>query len=133
MLPVFLCLLHPLALLRHSGEECHFSEIVGIVAALDLLRTDELVNVLHGDDGGLAVEIEDQKLLALLVGELLSSLNGLLLSDVEEPIFEENDNFFPYFVCYLKINLYFCSVFNDYPLSMRGGYEPYRHAPGAIF
>ena len=82
-----------MALLRHSGEECHFSEIVGIVAALDLLRTDELMNVLHGDDGGLPVEVEDQELLALLVGELLSSLNGLLLSDVEEPIFEENDNF----------------------------------------
>ena len=89
MLPVFVCLLHPLALLRHSGEECHFSEIVGIVAALDLLRADELVNVLHGDDGGLAVEIEDQKLLALLVGELLSSLDSILLSDVEEPIFEK--------------------------------------------
>ena len=84
------------------------SQIVGIVATLDLLRSDELVNVLHGDDGGLAVEIDDQKLLALLVGELLSSLNGLLLSDVEEPIFEENDNFFPYFVCYLKINVYIC-------------------------
>ena len=82
-----------MALLRHSGEECHFAEIVGIVAPLDLLRTDELVNVLHGDDGGLAVEIEDQELLALLVGELLSLLDGILLSDVEEPIFEENDNF----------------------------------------
>ena len=83
-----------MALLRHSGEECHFAEIVGIVAALDLLRTDELVNVLHGDDGGLAVEIEDQKLLALLVCELLSALDGILLSDVEEPIFEEKDIFF---------------------------------------
>ena len=124
--------MHPLALLRHSGEECHFSEIVGIVATLDLLRADELVNVLHGDDGGLAVEIEDKELAALLVCELLSLLDGMLLSDVEEPIFEENDNFFPYFVCYLKINVYFCSVFNDYPLSMRGGYEPYRHAPEAI-
>ena len=82
-----------MALLRHSGEECHFAEIVGIVATLDLLRADELVNVLHGDDGGLAVEIEDQKLLALLVGELLSSLDSILLSDVEEPIFEEKDNF----------------------------------------
>ena len=69
------------------------SQIVGIVATLDLLRADEFVNVLHGDDGGLAVEIEDQKLLALLVGELLSLLDGILLSDVEEPIFEENDNF----------------------------------------
>ena len=29
--------------------------------------------------------------------------------------------------------LYFCSVLSDYPLSMRGGYEPYRHAPEAIF
>ena len=93
MLPVFLCLLHPLALLRHSGEECHFSEIVGIVATLDLLRADEFVNVLHGDDGGFAVEIEELELLALLVGELLSLLDGILLSDVEEPIFEENDNF----------------------------------------
>ena len=99
-----------MALLRHSGEECHFSEIVGIVAALDLLRADELVNVLHGDDGGLAVEIEDQELLALLVGELLSPLDGLLLTYIEEPVFEENDNFFPYFVCYLKINVYFCSA-----------------------
>ena len=51
------------------------------------------MNVLHGDDGGLAVEVEDQELLALLVGELLSLLDGILLSDVEEPIFEENDNF----------------------------------------
>ena len=71
-----------------------FSIIVGIVATLDLLRADELVNVLHGDDGGLAVEIEDQKLLALLVGELLSLFDGLLLTDVEEPIFEEDDDFF---------------------------------------
>ena len=94
MLPVFLCLLHPLALLRHSGEECHFAEIVGIVATLDLLRTDELVNVLHGDDGGLSVEIKDQELLALLVGELQCTLDGILLTDVEEPVFEENDNFF---------------------------------------
>ena len=52
------------------------------------------MNVLHGDDGGLAVEIEDQKLLALLVGELLSLLDGILLSDVEEPVFEEKDYFF---------------------------------------
>ena len=80
-------------LFRHSGEECHFAEIVGIVAPLDLLRTDELVNVLHGDDGGLAVEIEDKELAALLVSKLLSLLDGILLSDVEEPIFEENDNF----------------------------------------
>ena len=85
--------MHPLALLRHSGEECHFTEVVGIVATLDLLRSDELVNVLHGDDGGLAVEIEDKELAALLVGEQLSLLDGILLSDVEEPIFEENDNF----------------------------------------
>ena len=82
-----------MALLRHSGEECHFAEIVGIVTMLDLLRSDELVNVLHGDDGGLAVEIEDKELAALLVCELLSLLDGMLLSDVEEPIFEENDNF----------------------------------------
>ena len=94
MLPVFLCLLHPLALLRHSGVECHFAEIVGIVAALDLLRTDELVNVLHGDDGGLSVEVEDKELAALLVGELLCPLDGILLTDVEEPVFEENNNFF---------------------------------------
>ena len=78
-----------MALLRHSGEECHFAEIVGIVAPLDLLRSDELVNVPHGDDGGLAVEIEDQELHSLLVGELLSLLDGMLLSDVEEPIFEK--------------------------------------------
>ena len=51
------------------------------------------MNVLHGDDGGFAVEIEELELLALLVGELLSLLYGILLSDVEEPIFEENDNF----------------------------------------
>ena len=82
-----------MSLLRHSGEECHFAEIVGIVTMLDLLRSDELVNVLHGDDGGLAVEIEDKELAALLVCELLSLLDGILLSDVEEPIFEENDNF----------------------------------------
>ena len=69
------------------------SQIVGIVATLDLLRADEFVNVLHGDDGGLSVEVEDQELLALLVGELLSLLDGILLSDVEEPIFEKNDNF----------------------------------------
>ena len=81
-------------LFRHSGEECHFAEIVGIVATLYLLRTDEFVNVLHGDDGGLAVEIEDKELAALLVCELLSLLDGMLLSDVEEPVFEENDNFF---------------------------------------
>ena len=52
------------------------------------------LNVLHGDDGGLSVEVEDQELLALLVGELLSALDGILLSDIEEPVFEENDNFF---------------------------------------
>ena len=52
------------------------------------------LNVLHGDDGGLSVEVEDQELLALLVGELLSPLDGILLTDVEEPVFEENDNFF---------------------------------------
>ena len=81
-------------LFRHCCVECHFAEIVGIVATLDLLRTDELVNVLHGDDGGLSIEVEDQKLLALLVGELLSPLDGILLTDVEEPIFEEDDDFF---------------------------------------
>ena len=102
MLPVFLCLLHPLALLRHSGEECHFAEIVGIVAPLDLLRTDELVNVLHGDDGGLSIEVEDKELAALLVGELLSPLDGILLTDVEEPVFEENDDLFHIYVCLLK-------------------------------
>ena len=47
------------------------------------------MNVFHGDDGGLSVEIEDQELAALLVGELLSLLDGILLSDVEEPIFEK--------------------------------------------
>ena len=77
-----------MALLRHSGEECHFAEIVGIVTMLDLLRSDELVNVLHGDDGWLSVEVEDKELSALLVCELLSLLDGLLLSDVEEPVFE---------------------------------------------
>ena len=61
---------------------------------LYLLRSDELVNVLHGDDGGLSVEIEDKELAALLICELLRLLDGLLLSDVEEPVFEENDNFF---------------------------------------
>ena len=55
---------------------------------LDLLRSDELVNVLHGDDGGLSVEIEDKELSALLVCELLSLLDGILLTDVEEPVFE---------------------------------------------
>ena len=94
--------MHPLALLRHSGEECHFAEIVGIVATLDLLRTDELVNVLHGDDGGLAVEVEDQELLALLVCELLSLLDGILLSDIEEPVFEADDYLFHIYVCLLK-------------------------------
>ena len=69
------------------------SQIVGIVATLDLLRTDELVNVLHGDDGGLSIEVEDKELAALLVGELPSLFDGLLLTYVEEPIFEENDNF----------------------------------------
>ena len=83
------------------------SQIVGIVATLDLLRADELVNVLHGDDGGLAVEIEDQKLLALLVGELLSPLDGILFSDVEEPIFEENDDFL-YLCLFIKKSLYLC-------------------------
>ena len=78
-----------MALLRHNGEECHFTEVVGIVATLDLLRSDEFVNVLHGDDGGLAVEIEDKELAALLVCELLSLLDGLLLTDVEEPVFEK--------------------------------------------
>lgn len=80
--------MHPLSLLRHSGEECHFAEIVGIVSTLYLLRSDELVNVLHGDDGGLAVEIEDKELAALLICELLRLLDGILLSDVEEPVFE---------------------------------------------
>ena len=75
-------------LFRHSGEECHFAEIVGIVTMLYLLRSDEFVNVLHGDDGGLAVEIEDKELAALLVCELLSLLDGILLTDVEEPVFE---------------------------------------------
>ena len=55
---------------------------------LDLLRTDELVNVLHGDDGWLSVEVEDKELSELLVCELLSLLDGLLLSDVEEPVFK---------------------------------------------
>ena len=77
-----------MALLRHSGEECHFTEVVGIVVTLYLLRSDELVNVLHGDDGWLSVEVEDKELSALLVCELLSLLDGLLLSDVEEPVFE---------------------------------------------
>ena len=81
--------MHPLSLLRHSGEVCYFAEIVGIVATLYLLRSDELVNVLHEDDGGLAVETEDKEPAALLVGELLSLLDGILLSDVEEPIFEK--------------------------------------------
>ena len=75
-------------LFRHCREECHFAEIVGIVTMLDLLRSDELVNVLHGDDGWLSVEVEDKELSALLVCELLSLLDGLLLSDVEEPVFE---------------------------------------------
>ena len=69
------------------------SQIVGIVATLDLLRADEFVNVLHGDDGGLSIEVEDKELAALLVGELPSLFDGLLLTYVEEPIFEENDNF----------------------------------------
>ena len=81
-------------LFRHGGIECHTTEIVGIVAPLDLLRADEFVNVLHGDDGGLSVEIEDQELPALLVSKLLSLLDGILLSDVEEPVFEEKDEFF---------------------------------------
>ena len=76
-------------LFRHSGEECHFAEIVGIVTMLDLLRSDELVNVLHGDDGWLSVEVEDKELSALLVCELLSLLDGILLTDVEEPVFEK--------------------------------------------
>ena len=83
-----------MSLLRHSGEECHFAEIVGIVATLDLIRADEFVNVLHGDDGWLSVEVEDKELAALLVGELLSLLDGILLTDVEESVFEENDDFF---------------------------------------
>ena len=76
-------------LFRHSGEECHFAEIVGIVTMLDLLRSDDLFNVLHGDDGWLSVEVEDMELAALLVCELLSLLDGIRLSDVEEPIFEK--------------------------------------------
>ena len=51
---------------------------------------------------------ENFALLALLVGELLSPLDGILFSDVEEPVFEENDDFFHCFVCYLKINVYIC-------------------------
>ena len=78
-----------MALLRHNGEECHFTEVVVIVATLYLLRSDELVNVLHGDDGWLSVEVEDKELSALLVCELLSLLDGILLTDVEEPIFEK--------------------------------------------
>ena len=78
-----------MALLRHSGEECHFTEVVGIVVTLYLLRSDELVNVLHGDDGWLSVEVEDKELSALLVCELLSLLDGILLTDVEEPVFEK--------------------------------------------
>ena len=107
-----------MALLRHSGEECHFAEIVGIVAPLDLLRTDELVNVLHGDDGGLSIEVEDKELAALLVGELPSLFDGLLLTYVEEPIFEEKDNLFHCFVCYLEIYVYLYSV--------RGAFNPAR-------
>ena len=91
-----------MALLRHGGKESHFAEIVGIVAPLDLLRSDELVNVLHGDDGGLSVEVEDQELLALLVCELLSLLDGILLSDIEEPVFEADDDLFHIYVCLLK-------------------------------
>ena len=78
-----------MSLLRHSGEECHFAEIVGIVATLDLIRADEFVNVLHGDDGWLSVEVEDKELAALLVCELLRLLDGMLLSDVEEPNYEK--------------------------------------------
>ena len=55
---------------------------------LDLLRTDEFVNVLHVYDGWLSVEVEDKELAALLVCELLSLLDGILLTDVEEPVFE---------------------------------------------
>ena len=60
------------------------------------------MNVMHGDDGGLSIEVEDQELLALLVGELLSLLDGLLLTDVEEPVFEEKDDLFHIYVCLLK-------------------------------
>ena len=94
------------------------SQIVGIVATLDLLRADEFVNVLHGDDGGFAVEIEEQELLALLVGELLSLLDGILLSDVEEPIFEENDNFSIVLFVIWKFMFTLCSV--------RGAFNPAR-------
>ena len=81
------------------------SQIVGIVATLDLLRADEFVNVLHGDDGWLSVEVEDKELAALLVGELLSLLDGILLTDVEESVFEENDDFFFSLFCLLFGNL----------------------------
>ena len=69
------------------------------------------MNVLHGDHGGLSVEIEDKELSALLVCELLSLLDGILLTDVEEPIFEADDDFFLLFCLLFEENLYICSVF----------------------
>ena len=54
----------------------------------------------------------------MLVSKLLSLLDGILFSDVKKPIFEENDNFFSCFVCYLEIYVYLCSV--------RGAFNPAR-------
>ncbi len=52
------------------------------------------LDLLHRNDSWFSVKVEHYELAALLICELLCPLNGLLLTDVEEPIFEEDDNFF---------------------------------------
>ena len=80
------------SLFRHGGEECHFTEVVGTFAYL--LGAYPELDLLHGNDSWFALEVEHEELASLLVCELLSLLDGLLLTDVEEPIFVSDDNFF---------------------------------------
>ena len=101
-----------------------------------------MADSLHGGDNRLASDIQHEELHALLVGELLRRADGLLLAPLEAPLlvlsgqsFDEIDFFYHFFLkifCRFKFYVYLCSVLSDYPLSMRGGYEPYRHAPKAI-
>lgn len=81
-----------IGLMGHSCVEGHFTEEVGIY--LDLLGSDELLALFHGNDCWLSLEVEDKELASLLVCELLGFLGGFLLADVEEPVFEEDDDFF---------------------------------------
>ena len=59
-----------------------------------MLCAYEQLYCLHGEDARFPVNVQHEEFALLLVCELLRFLDGLLLSKVEEPIFEKNDNFF---------------------------------------